>query len=219
MEPIAKLSVKDKGGATMSDNITDKELKLADRVNELSDAAARPVVTGGGLFAQAVNFLMRRVSRGMMTTALIVFIAYHGFEALNGAVQAMADLQGKRAEVGTTIAEAESLNTKVDGETVIVRSMKAEIDRLEQQAAATQAEADAQNASIGDGTIKLQTLRAEIAKTKAEAQEAKAQADAQMMIVNNMPVAAAQKKADVALLMGEVQKEVQGFRIMMQSSQ
>src|SRR5580704_10044553 len=108
----------------MADKITDKELKLADRVNELSDAAARPVVTGGGLFAQAVNFLMRHVSRGIITTALIVFIAYHGFEAFNGAVQAMADLQAKRAEVGTTIAEAEALSTKIDGETVAVRSMK-----------------------------------------------------------------------------------------------
>jgi hypothetical protein len=202
----------------MSDKITDKELKLADRVNELSDAAARPVVTGGGLFAQAVNFLVRRVSRGIMTTALIVFIAYHGFEAFNGALQGMADLQGKRAEVGATIAEEKALNTKVDGETVAVRTMKAEIDRLEQQAAATQAQADAENAKIGNGTVSLQKLRAEIAKTKAEAQEAKAQADAQMMIVNDMPINVAQKKADVALLLGEVQKEVQSFRIMMEGS-
>jgi len=203
----------------MSDKITDNELKLADRVNELSDAAARPVVTGGGLFAQAANFLMRRVSRGMMTTALIVFIAYHGFETFNGALQAMADLQAKRAEVGTTIAEAEALNTKVDGETVAVRTMKAEIDRLEQQAAATQAAADAQNAMIGNGTIKLQTILAEIAKTKAEAQEAKAQADAQMMLVNNMPAAVAQKTAEVAKLMGEAQKEAAGLRLFLRTQE
>jgi cell division protein FtsB len=202
----------------MSDKITENELKLADRVNELSDAAARPVVTGGGLFAQAVNFLMRRVSRGIMTTALIVFIAYHGFEAFNGALQAMADLQGKRAEVGATIAEEKALNTKVDGETVAVRTMKAEIDRLEQQAAATQAQADAENAKIGDGTVSLQKLRAEIAKTKAEAQEAKAQADAQTQTLNGMPVAVAQKQADVAQLEGEVKSLATDFHILMERS-
>jgi hypothetical protein len=202
----------------MSDKITENELKLADRVNELSDAAARPVVGGGGLLPAAANFLMRRVSRGMMTTALVVFIAFQGFEAFNGVVQAMADLQAKRAEVGTTIAEAEALNTKVDGETVAVRSMKAEIDRLEQQAAATQAEANAQNTIIEDGTIKLQTLRAEITKTKAEAQAAKVEADAQTQLINGMPAAVAQKQAEVETAEADLEGKIAARRQFMQNN-
>lgn len=197
----------------MTEKITDKELELAARVNDLSDAAARPVVTGGGLFAQTANFLMRRVSRGMMTTALIFFIGYHGWEAFNGALQSMADLQAKRAEAGMAVSEATALNTKTKNGTVAVDSMQSEIERLQQQAAATQAEADAQNAMIGDGTLKLQTIRAEIAKTKAEAQAAKAEADAQLQMIGNMPAAVAQKKAEVetaeAELDGYIQQEKQ----------
>jgi cell division protein FtsB len=184
----------------MSDKITENELKLADRVNELSDAAARPVVMGGGLFAQAANFLMRRVSRGIMTTALIVFIAYHGFEAFNGAIQAMADLQQKRAEVGTATAEAKALNAKIAGDSVALATMKNEIDKLEQQAAEVQAKADADNTFMGDATIKLQSIRAEIDKTKAEAKSAKTEADAQLQMIDGLSVAVQQKKAEVETL-------------------
>jgi hypothetical protein len=38
------------------------------------------------------------------------------------------------------------------------------------------------------------------------------------MIINNMPVAVAQKKADIAVLLAEGQKEVQGFRILMEAA-
>ena len=54
----------------MTGEPTEKELKLAARVNELDDAAARPALGDGGLFAAAVKFLMSRVSRGMMAAAL-----------------------------------------------------------------------------------------------------------------------------------------------------
>lgn len=143
----------------MTPEPTEKELQLAERVNDLSDAAARPVVAGGGLLSAAANFLMRRVSRGMMTAALTVFIAYQGWEAFNGSLQAMAELQNKRAEAGAAIAEANALNAKTGGVTLEVARLKAELEKLQQQAAATQADADAQNASIGDATVKLQTLR------------------------------------------------------------
>jgi hypothetical protein len=185
---------------TMSDKITENELKLADRVNELSDAAALPVVTGGGMFAQAVNFLMLRVSRGMMTTALIAFIAYHGFEAFNGAVQTMADLQQKRAEVGTTVAEVKALNAQIGGDSVALATMKNEIDKLEQQAAEIQAKADADNTVMDDTTIKLQSIRAEIDKAKADAKAAKTEADAQLQMIGGMSVIVQQKKAEVETL-------------------
>jgi hypothetical protein len=181
----------------MSDKITDTELKLADRINELSDAAARPVVAGGGMFAAATNFLVRRVSRGLMMAALTVFIAYHGWEAYNGSLQALADLQAKRAETGTAIAEATALNAKTKDGKLALANMKAELERLQEQAAETQAKADADNTIINNQTVKLQTLRAEIAKTEADAQAAKVEADAQTQSIDGMPAAVAQKQAEV----------------------
>jgi cell division protein FtsB len=180
----------------MSGDITDKELELAAKVNDLSDAAARPVVTGGGLFAQAGNFLMRRVSRGIITAVLMVFIAYHGWEAFNGSQQALAKLKSTRADAGAAVAKATALNTR----TMALDNKRAEIEKLKQQAAAIQVEADAQRTIVGDSTVKLQTLRAEISKTKAEAQAAKIEADAQMQIIGNMPANVAQKKAEVETL-------------------
>jgi hypothetical protein len=202
----------------MADDITDKELKLAERVNDLSDAAARPVVAGSGLLSAAVNFLTRRVSRGMMMAALTVFVAYHGWQAFNGSLQALADLQMKRAEAGTARAEANSVNTKTKNGTVILDSMKAEIDRLQQQAAATQAEADAANATIGDGTVKLQTLRAELDKTLAEAKAAKVEADAQMQKIDGMPAVVAQKKAEVETAEAALEADVAAQRKFMQNN-
>jgi hypothetical protein len=198
----------------MTDKITDKELKLADRINELSDAESRPVVTGGGLFAQAVNFLMRRVSRGIIATALIIFISYHGFEAFNGALQSMADLQTKRAEVGQTVAEANALRAKIGTDTLALGQMKAELEKTEQEAIATQAEADAQNNNIGDESVKLQTLRAEIERTKAEAQAAKAEADAQLQKIAGLPLIIQQKKSEVETAEAEMAAEVERHRLL-----
>jgi hypothetical protein len=196
----------------MSDEIRDRELKLAERVNDLSDAAARPVIGGGGLLSAAANFLLRRVSRGMMTAALTVFVAYHGWEAFNGSLQAMSKLQQKRAEVGQTVAEAVSLNAQIGNDPAALARMKAELDKLQQEARATQADADAQNAIIGDGTMKLQSLRAQIEKTNAEAKAAKFEADAQMQMIDNMPAAVAQKKAEVETAEAALDAEIQSRR-------
>jgi hypothetical protein len=196
----------------MTTEPTDKELKLADRVNELSEAAARPVVTGGGLFAQAVNFLMRRVSRGMITTALIFFIGYHGWEAFNGALQSTAKLQGKRAEVGSVIAEITALNTQTKNGNVALDKVAAEIDLLQQQAASIQAEADAQNKMIGDASVSLRTIRAQIAKTEAEAQAARVEVHAQTQRVDDMSINVAQKKAEVETLENQAKAIIAGQR-------
>jgi vacuolar-type H+-ATPase subunit I/STV1 len=200
----------------MTTDPTKKELELAERVNDLGDAAARPVVAGGGLLSAAANFLMRRVSRGIMTAALTVFITYHGWEAFNGSLQAMADLQSKRAEAGTAIAEANALNAKTGGSSLALASMKAELEKVQQQAAALQAEADAQNAMIGDATVKLRTLRAEIDKTKADAQTAKVEADAEMQMIGNTPANVAQKKAEVETLEQKVRSSIEGHHLMVQ---
>jgi hypothetical protein len=202
----------------MSDKITENELKLADRVNELSDAAARPVVGGGGILAAAANFLMQRVSRGLIIAALTVFIAYHGWEAYNGSQQALADLRTKRAEAGTAIAEANALNAKTKAGTLALANMKAELERLQQQAAETQAKGDADNTIVNDQTVKLQTIRAEIDKTKAEAQAAGVEAAAQLQKINGLPAAVAQKKAEVETAEAEARSEIQSHKYLVLES-
>ena len=52
----------------MAKEPNERELKLAARVNELSDAEAAPTVAGVGMFSLAVNFLMRRVTKGIGLT-------------------------------------------------------------------------------------------------------------------------------------------------------
>ncbi len=200
----------------MNEKVTDKELELAARANDLNDAAARPIVAGGGLLSAAANFLMQRVSRGLMMAALTVFIAYHGWEAYNGSLQALADLQTKRAEAGTAIAEATALRAQTKAGTLALANMKAELERLQQQAAETQAKADADNTVINNQTVKLQTIRAEIDKTKADAQTARVEANAQMQMIDNMPAATAQKKAEVETLEQKVRNSIENHHLMVQ---
>ncbi len=190
----------------MSDKISDKELQLAVRVNELNDAAALPGAVGGGLLGAAANFLLRRVSRGFIAACLLMFTAYHGWEAFNGALQSTATLQNKRAERDQAIARANAYNT-TDGEghALALQTMLAEIEKVKAQAAATQAEADAQNAKIGDSTVRLRTMREEIANTQAEAKTAAFEANAQTQLIDNMPAAVALKKAEVETLEQQAQ--------------
>jgi hypothetical protein len=197
----------------MTNEPTTRELELAGRVNDLSDAAARPVVAGGGLFAAAGNFLMRRVSRGLIMAALAVFIAYHGWEAYNGSLQAYADLRAKRAEAGSAVAEATALRAKTKSGTLALANMKAELERLQQQGAETQAKADADNTIVNDQSLKLQTLRAEIDKTNAEAQTAGIKVAALLQEINGMPAVVAQKKAEVETAEAEADAEIQRHRL------
>jgi hypothetical protein len=197
----------------MTNEPTTRELELAGRVNDLSDAAARPVVAGGGLFAAAGNFLMRRVSRGLIMAALAVFIAYHGWEAYNGSLQAYADLRAKRAEAGSAVADATALRAKTKSGTLALANMKAELERLQQQGAETQAKADADNTIVNDQSLKLQTLRAEIDKTNAEAQTAGIKVAALLQEINGMPAVVAQKKAEVETAEAEADAEIQRHRL------
>ena len=80
----------------MSQKPTDSELKLAAKVNELEDGAMPPIVSGGGLLVAAVNFLLGKVSRGIMTLCLSLFIAYQSWQAFNSSQQLFNELQSKR---------------------------------------------------------------------------------------------------------------------------
>ena len=198
----------------MSNEPTEKELKLAARVNELDDAAARPALGDGGLFAAAVKFLMSRVSRGMMAAALSIFIAFHAWEAFNEAQQWMSELQTKRAEAGKAIAEANGLNAMAGNSTVARATLEAELSKTQEQAAAAEADAAAQNEIINGASMRLQTLRAEIEKTKAEADAAKAEADAQTQLIDGMPAVVAQKKAEVETDEAAVVKEIEADKFL-----
>jgi chromosome segregation ATPase len=196
----------------MADEPTEKELKLAARVNELDDAAAQPVLGDGGLFAAAVKFLMSRVSRGMMAAALSIFIAFHAWEAINEAQQSMSELQTKRGEAGKAIAEANALNAMIGNTTIARATLEAELKKTQEQAAAAEADAAAQNEIVNGASIRLQTLRAEIEKTRAEADAAKAEADAQTQIIDGLPANVAQKKAEVETAESEVAKKITTYK-------
>lgn len=202
----------------MSNEPTEKELKLAARVNELGDAAARPTLGDGGLFAAAVKFLMSRVSRGMMAAALSIFIAFHAWEAFNELQQLTAELQTKRAEAGKMIAELVALNGMSGNGTVARATLEAELQKTQEQAAAAAADAAAQNEIVNGASMRLQTLRAEIAKTQAEADAAKAEADAQTQSIDGMPAAIAQKKAEVETQEENVKGEVESHKLIVQQA-
>ncbi len=153
---------------------------------------------------------------GIMTAALTIFIAYHGWTALNSAQQLVADLQTKRAEAGQAIAEANALNGKAGYETMARATLEAELKKTQEQAAAARADADAQNAVINGASMRLATIRAELEKTQAEAAQAKADADAQNQTIDGLPAAVAQKKAEVETAEEKVNREIAKHRYVVQ---
>jgi hypothetical protein len=145
----------------MADEPNKRELALAARVNELEDADAAPTVAGVGMFSLAVNFLMRRVTKEIMTIALLMFIAYHGWAAFNDSQQSTADLQTKRAEAGQMEAEAAAINSNAGGGSMQLETLLAQISKTQAEADQAKADAEAQNQMI-DGTP------AAVAQKKAE---------------------------------------------------
>jgi hypothetical protein len=57
-------------------------------------------------------------------------------------------------------------------------TVKAELDKAQQEAARAKVDADAQNSMVEDATVRLATLQAEVSNKQAEAAKAKAAADA-----------------------------------------
>lgn len=199
----------------MSNEPTKKELQLAARVNELDDAAARPVLGDGGLFAAAVKFLMSRVSRGMVAAVLAIFIAFHAWEAFNDSQQWTAELQSKRAEAGKAIAEAGALNKKAGEETTERATRIAEMRKIQAEADAAQAEADAATHSVDGVPARLAQLRAELEQKRADADRAQAEANAALQEINGIPAAVVQKRADVAAAEAEAKSETENIRLML----
>jgi hypothetical protein len=197
----------------MSNEPTKKELKLAERVNELDDAALQPALGDGGLFASAVKFLMSRVSRGMMAAALSIFIAFHAWEAFNESQQLVAELQNKDAEANKTGIEARSLNEKLQGMTMEQATRLAEMREIQGKADTAQAEADAATHSVAGVSARLAQLRAELQQKQADAKNAKLDADAATDKLDGVDVALVQKRADVSAAESEAKKKIAKVRL------
>lgn len=176
---------------------TRKELELATQINDLEEAATRPVIMGGGLLAGAVNFLVHKVARGAVLLCLGLFIVYHAWQAFNSSQQLFAQLQLKRAEAGLAIAEAISLNEQSGKKTNAQGMLESEIQKSKADADSAEAELEASRHSVDGMPAKLAKIRADIAKAQADADAAKAEADAQNQLIGGLPAATAQKKAEV----------------------
>jgi chromosome segregation ATPase len=163
----------------MKNQPTPKELDLAGRVHDLDDAASRPKIAGGGLLAEAFNFVTAHVPRRLVAVALVVFLSYHAWDYYNRAQQMVAQLEAKRAEAVQTQTDADAQNAATNGESVRSATIRAELARLEADAATAKAEAEAQSAIVEDKTARLATLQAELEKTQAEAARVRADAAAQ----------------------------------------
>jgi hypothetical protein len=190
----------------MANEPSKKELELAARVNELDDAVLRPAVAGSGLLAAAVNFLLGRVSRGIMSSLLIVVIAYHGWEAFNSSQQLTADLQIKTAEAGKMIVEAKAITAKTGETTLRFAALQADLEKTQQQAMAAKADADAQNAIIDGASVRLRTLQAELDKVQQQAAAAKADADAQNQIIDGAPMRLVTLRAELEKTRADAQQ-------------
>ena len=193
----------------MSQEPTDNELKLAAKVNELEDASIRPVVTGGGLLAAAVNFLLGKVSRGIVTLCLSLFIAYQSWQAFNSSQQLYGQLQSKRAEARTAVSEAIALNTKNGDKTNAQATLESEIRKTQADAQTAEADYLAASHRVDGMSAQLAKIRADIAKAQADADAAKAEADAQNQIIDGLPAATAQKKAEVEAAEAQVANEIE----------
>ena len=161
----------------MSWQPTERELDLAKRLDALEAQAARPVVSGGGLLSQIVTGVISRVPPRLVTTALVVFLAWHGWDYFNRWQQLSAETQKLEAKAATLAADADAKGLNLDGETLQTQRMRTEIATLQADIARTQAEADkaraeanAQNQQIGKVKLAVLQKQAEVNEAEAEAQ-------------------------------------------------
>ena len=202
----------------MSDKITDKEIELATRANELREEATRPDFPGGGLLSMASKFLAGKISRVLIMFVLSLYICFHAWQGFNDVPQMLADLTTKQAEAGKAIAEANALGAKIGAETVARATLEAELSNLQAEARTADADAKAQAAIVNGATVRVQTIRAEIAKTQAEADAARAEADALLQNIGGSPAAVAQKRAEVEQLESEVDSTIETLKFSVQTS-
>ena len=196
---------------------TKKELELAARANELDDAAALPTVIGGGFLGQAVGFLLRHVSRGILTAGLALFIAFHAWTGFNESLLSRAELQEKRAKTGLSQAEAAALNSKTGEITTAQKTVEADLQKTRADASTAQAEADAFTHSVDGVSARLRQLRAELEQKQADAVSARADADAALQKIDGIPLAVAQKRAEVGAAEADAQRKIASIKLAIQT--
>jgi len=171
----------------MSWQPTERELDLAKRLEALETQASRPVVSGGGLLATIVNGIIARVPTWLITTSLLVFLAWEGWDYFNSWQQLSAETEKLEAQKAKLAADADAKGLNIEGETLRTQSMRAEIAQL----------------------------RAEIARTKAEADKSQAEADAQNQEIGKVKLAVLQKQAEVQEAEAAAQAKIQNIKFTM----
>ena len=196
------------------DKLTDKDRALAEKIIKLREASGRPMIEGGGMVGDTLNFVSARVPPALIKVALVVFIGFHAWEYYNRSQQFVAQVESKRAEALEGQVRADAVNKVTAGVTARTATLEAEFEKVKADAATAQAEAEALGAQVKNGSIRLATLKAEIANTQAEADKAQAEADAQTQVIDGMSLAVAQKKADVAQAEEDAKSKVANIRLM-----
>jgi hypothetical protein len=187
IEPRWHDTYRPKGTRNMSWHPTERELDLAKRLDALEAQAARPVVSGGGLLSQIVTGVVSRVPPRLVTTALVVFLAWHGWDYFNRWQQLSAETQKLEAKAAALAADADAKGLSLDGETLQTQKMRTEIA----------------------------TLQADIARTQAEADKARAEADAQNQQIGKVKIAVLQKQAEVSEAEATATEQIQSAKTLM----
>jgi hypothetical protein len=202
----------------MSESLTAKEGELAGRVHRLQDTRKRPMLTGGGILAETLNFISAHVPPRLIQAALVVFLAYHAWDYFNRAQQMVAQVEAKRAEAAQAQAETDAKNNLIKGNTAALATLIADLEKTQAEAATAKAEAEAQAAKIRGDSVRLATLKAELENTQAESVKAQAEADAQLQIIGGIPVAVAQKKAEVETAEAEAVSKIEAHKIIVKTA-
>ena len=136
----------------MNEGRTEREALLEARVKELEAAAAfrQNRDASGGIFEQAWRFLSAFVPPWIIAAGLGVFLIFHGWEYYNQAQIAVAETQLTKAQAALKDATARAQNALAGGDSVRLATVKAELEKAQQEAARARVESDAQNAKIGD---------------------------------------------------------------------
>ena len=152
----------------MAQKPSERELELAARVNELADDEVAPKVASIAMLSLAVAFLRTHVGKGVITFIVAMFVIYQGWAAFNDARQGMADLQAKRAEAGQLEAEATAVNASINGGSVQLETLLAQIAKTQAEADQAKAEANAQTQLFNGMSVAVAQKKADVAALEAQ---------------------------------------------------
>jgi chromosome segregation ATPase len=190
----------------MSDNLTNAEKKLATRVGNLRDAAARPQVDGLGMLGDALNFIGARVPLQLIRWALVIVLGFYAWDCFTRAQQAVAILETKRGEAGKLEADALAINSRIGGDSAELAKLKAELEQLQADARTTKADYEANATIINGAPARLATIRAEIEKIQNDAKIAQADYEANATIISGVPARLATMRAEIDTAREEARK-------------